>query len=165
MYHQLTIAMKTMFSLIWYYDGALNLCTLTIIDDNLHIFPRAFLKLYNLLIGPTLPISGRVTSWHPFCVRVQLLSRVQLFVIPWTVASQAPLSMESSRQEYWSRLPFPTPGDLPDPRIEPVSTEPLGKPYLLFIIPQTLLIANWSPKLVGQLHYNASTFRKLLGLT
>ena len=114
--------MKTMFSLIWYYhDGALNLCTLTIIDDNLHIFPRAFLKLYNLLIGPTLPISGRVTSWHPFCVRVQLLSHVRLFVIPWTVASQAPLSVESSRQEYWSMLPFPTPGDLPDPRIEPAS--------------------------------------------
>ena len=40
---------------------------------------------------------------------------------PWTVASQAPLSMEFSRQEYWSGLPFPSPGDLPDPRIEPVS--------------------------------------------
>ena len=158
--------MKTMFSLIWYHhDGALNLCTLTIIDDNLHTFPRAFLKLYNLLVGPTLPISGRVTSSHPFCVCIQSLSCVQLFVIPWTVASQAPLSMEFSRQEYWSRLPFPTPGDLPDPRIEPVSTEPCGKPYILFIVPQTVLIANQSPKLVGQLHYNASIFRKLVGLT
>ena len=39
--------------------------------------------------------------------------------IPWTVAHQAPLSMGFSRQEYWSGLPFPTPGDLPDPRIEP----------------------------------------------
>ena len=41
-------------------------------------------------------------------------------VIPWTVACQAPLSMGSSRQEHWSGLPFPSPGDLPDPGIEPV---------------------------------------------
>ena len=40
---------------------------------------------------------------------------------PWTIAHQAPLSMELSRQEYWSRLPFPSPGDLPDPGIEPGS--------------------------------------------
>ena len=40
------------------------------------------------------------------------------FATPWTVAHQAPLSMRFSRQEYWSRLPFPTPGDLPDPRME-----------------------------------------------
>ena len=42
-------------------------------------------------------------------------SRVQLFVTPWTVAHQTPLSMEFSRQEYWSGWPFPPPGDLPDP--------------------------------------------------
>ena len=42
-------------------------------------------------------------------------------VIPWTVAGQAPLSMGFSRQEYWIGLPFPTPGDLPDPGIEPIS--------------------------------------------
>ena len=42
-------------------------------------------------------------------------------MIPWTVACQAPLSMEFSRQEYWSGLPFHPPGDLPDPWIEPVS--------------------------------------------
>ena len=47
--------------------------------------------------------------------------RVRLFVIPWTVAFQAPPSMELSRQEYWSRLPFPSPGDLPDPGIKPRS--------------------------------------------
>ena len=40
-------------------------------------------------------------------------------VIPWTIALQAPLSMEFSRQVYWNGLPFPTPGDLPDPGIEP----------------------------------------------
>ena len=40
-------------------------------------------------------------------------------VIPWTIASQAPLSMGFSKQEYWSGLPFPSPGDLPDPGIKP----------------------------------------------
>ena len=49
------------------------------------------------------------------------LSRVQLFATPWTVAYQAPPPMEFSRQEYWSGLPFPSPGDLPDPGIEPRS--------------------------------------------
>ena len=46
---------------------------------------------------------------------------VQLFATPWTAASQAPLSMGFSRQEYWSGLPFPPPGDLPDLGIEPTS--------------------------------------------
>ena len=50
-----------------------------------------------------------------------VLSRVRLFVAPWTVAHQAPLSMGFSRQEYWSGLPFPSPGDLPDPGIKCVS--------------------------------------------
>ena len=49
------------------------------------------------------------------------LSRVQLFATLWTVAHQAPRSMGFSRQEYWSGLPCPPPGDLPDPQIEPVS--------------------------------------------
>ena len=52
---------------------------------------------------------------------MKLLSRVRLFATPWTVAYQAPQSMEFSRQEYWSGLPFPSPGDLPDPGIEPGS--------------------------------------------
>ena len=52
---------------------------------------------------------------------VKLLSCVQLFATPWTVAHQAPPSMEFSRQEYWSGLPFPSPGDLPDPGIKPRS--------------------------------------------
>ena len=65
------------------------------------------------------------------------LSRVQLFATPWTVAYQAPPSMGFSRQEYWSGLPFPSPGDLPNPGIEPGSlalqtdalpSEPPGKP-------------------------------------
>ena len=55
------------------------------------------------------------------------LSHVQLFAAPWTVTHQAPLSMEFSRQEYWSGLPCPPPGDLPDLGIEPVSP---GSPAL-----------------------------------
>ena len=54
-------------------------------------------------------------------VKVKLLSRVGLFVSPWTVAHQTSPSMEFSRQEYWSGLPFPSPGDLPDPGIKPRS--------------------------------------------
>ena len=54
-------------------------------------------------------------------VSVKSLNCVQLFVTPWTVAHQAPLSMEFFRQEYWSGLPFPSPGDLPNPGIEPGS--------------------------------------------
>ena len=57
-------------------------------------------------------------------MKVKSLSHVQLFATPWTVAYQAPLSMGFSRQEYWSGLPFPSPGDLPDPGIE------LGSPTL-----------------------------------
>ena len=55
------------------------------------------------------------------CEVVKLLSRVQLIAIPWTVACQVPLSMGFSRQEYWSGLPFPSLGDLPNPGIEPWS--------------------------------------------
>ena len=50
---------------------------------------------------------------------VKSLSRVRLFATPWTVAHQDPLSMGFSRHEYWSGLPFPSPGDLPDPGINP----------------------------------------------
>ena len=52
-----------------------------------------------------------------------MLSYVQLSATPWTVACQAPLSVEFPSQEYWSGLPFPTPGDLLDLRIEPTSPE------------------------------------------
>ena len=50
-----------------------------------------------------------------------MFSPVRLFATPWTIAHHAPLSMEFSGQEYWSGLPFPTPGNLPDPGIETVS--------------------------------------------
>ena len=63
-----------------------------------------------------------VTKKHAFkgtCA--QLISHVQVFAIPWTATRQAPLSMGFPRQEYWSRLPFPTPGNLPAPGIKPMS--------------------------------------------
>jgi len=76
--------------------------------------------------------------------KVKSLSHVQLFATPWTVAHQVPLSMGFSRQEYWSGLPFPSPGDLPNPGIEPRSpalqadpltsepfTQPIWESYLL----------------------------------
>ena len=71
---------------------------------------------------------------------MSVLSHVRLFATPWTVAHKAPLSMGSFRQEYWSKLPFPSPGDLPKPGIKPTSlvspalagifftTEPPGNP-------------------------------------
>ena len=55
------------------------------------------------------------------CAVLSHFSHVQLSVTPWTVARQAPLSMAFSRQESWSVLPLPTPGDLPDPGIKPTS--------------------------------------------
>ena len=57
----------------------------------------------------------------PLEVDMATHSGILAWKTPWTVAYQAPLSREFSRQEYWSRLPFPTPGDLPDPGIEPKS--------------------------------------------
>ena len=69
-----------------------------------------------------------ITAYNSFTVQylkanvcVQLLSYVQLFAAPWTVAHEAPLSMEFSRQEYWSRVPFSPPRDQPDPRIKHTS--------------------------------------------
>ena len=72
-------------------------------------------------------------------MNMKQLSRVRLFATLWTVAYQAPSSMGFSRQEYWSGLPFPPPGDLHDPGIEPGSpalqadaliSEPPGKPVV-----------------------------------
>ena len=60
-----------------------------------------------------------LTSEPPGKPKVKSLSCVQLFVTLWTIAYQAPLSMGFSRQRYWSGLPFPSPGDLPNPGIEP----------------------------------------------
>ena len=77
------------------------------------------------------------------------LSRVRLFATPWTVACQAPLSMGFSRQEYWSGLPFPSPGNLPHSGIEPgspaleadaLTSEPHPPPLFWFAVTEMFLI-------------------------
>ena len=80
---------------------------------------------------------------------VKSLSPVQLFVTPWTVVYQAPLSMRFSRQEYWSGLPFSSPEDVPEPQIEPGSpalqadslpSEPPEKAYKFCFINEFICI-------------------------
>ena len=75
-----------------------------------------------------------------FSLSVCMLSHVWFFATQWTVASQATLSMEFPRQEYWSRLQFAPPGNIPDSGIEPefpvlagrlFTTEPPGEPYFI----------------------------------
>ena len=94
--------------------------------------------------------------WVPTVIKtvvVPSLSRAQLFATLWTVAFRTPLSKGFSRQEYWSGLPCPPPGDLPDRRVKPVPllspvlqadslpTEPLGKPTTKSLL--LLLILNF----------------------
>ena len=80
---------------------------------------------YHLLLTLPMPfvqLAGRGTSVaYKVALAVESLSHVWLFVTPWTVTHQAPLSMGFSRQEYWSGSPFLPPGDLPNPGIEPMS--------------------------------------------
>ena len=75
---------------------------------------------------------GCIINFKNVCV--YSLSRVQLCVMLWTVAHQAPLSVGFSRQEYWSRLPFPPPGDLPyqgsTPQADSLPLTPPGKPWV-----------------------------------
>ena len=75
--------------------------------------------------SPLKPPKRRETCFrllnHNKVSEVKSLSHVQLFVAPWTIDYQVPPSMGFSRQEYWSGLPFPSPGDLPKPGIEPGS--------------------------------------------
>ena len=80
---------------------------------------------------------GRLSEPERKKVKMKSLSRLRLFATPWTLTCQAPLSVGFSRQEYWSGLPFSSPGDLPHPAIEPGSPalradalpcEPPGKP-------------------------------------
>ena len=77
---------------------------------------RVKAALWVSFIRALIPLMRSPLLWLK--VKVKLLSRVQLFATPWTVANQVPLSMGFSRQEYWSGLPFPSPGGLPDPGIE-----------------------------------------------
>ena len=70
---------------------------------------------------PRLPSLDPLILCVRACMHACSLSCVRLFTTSWTVARQAPLSMEFSRQEYWNGLLFPSPGDLSDPGIEPTS--------------------------------------------
>ena len=115
-----------------------------------------------------MPSSLQISDLHfskEFLTRykVKWLSHVQLFLPPWTVACQAPLPMGFSRQEYWSGLPFPSPGDLPNPGIKPGSpelqsgslpSEPPAKllqvySWVIFTYPHFLLCLN-----MGQIYVN-----------
>jgi len=98
-------------------------------------------------IGLIVSRSQKPSSCLSVCVCMcESLSRVQLFVTPRTVAHQASLSMEFSRQEYWSGLPFPSPEDPPSPGIEPWSPadslpfELQGSPPAVWFLPYILII-------------------------
>ena len=70
--------------------------------------------------------------WHAAWYKsVQSLSRVRFFVAPWTAARQTPLPMEFPRQEYWSGVPFPSLGDLPDSEIEPTASRALAGGFFI----------------------------------
>ena len=75
----------------------------------------------NLTPTPKLKPQSTGTMGQSMLCYAKSLSCVLLFETPWTVAHQAPLSMGFFRQEYWSELPFPSPGNLPDPGIKPMS--------------------------------------------
>ena len=91
-----------------------------------------FSKIYSVSI-PVLRIGNtdlnqiKTLAFKKVKVKMKSLSRVQLFAIPWTVANQAPLSIELSRQEYWSGLSFSSPRDLPDLGIKPLSHRLAGR--------------------------------------
>ena len=101
-----------------------------------------FYTQFHILIVLAIPICLLKLIQLFSLTREKSLRHVQLSAIPWTVAYQASLSVGFSRQEYWSGLPFPSPGDLPDPGIKPRSptlqantlpSEPPGKHYKYLI--------------------------------
>ena len=103
------------------------------------------------------------SNWKKERKKVKSLSCVRLFGMPWTVAHQAPLTMEFSRQEYWSGLLFPPAGDLPDPGIEPASPvlaggffilRHLGSPsYSLSLIYWSKILKSFHEKATRQIHF------------
>ena len=95
-------------------------CILQFIKDRKEVNPSICI-LWFLTAAQTVNTSWNHTKTAPLAI-VQSLSRIHLFATPRNVAHQDPLSMGFSRQEYWSGFSFPTPGDLPDLGIEPVSS-------------------------------------------
>ena len=110
-------------------DGTLRPPEAGVVTDakiNHCFFCKREMETSNLVLSSLSDKAGRLTillaSLCPAC----MITHLQLFGTPWTVASQAPLSMRFPRQEYWSGLPFPPPGDLPYPGIKLMSLESLA---------------------------------------
>ena len=105
-----------------------------------------------------------VAYWVPtdlYYAELSCFSCVQLFVTLWTLTCQVPLSMRFSRQEYWSELLFPPPGDLPDPRIKPLSLKagslplaPPGKPSSGLSGAHFQILLSSGDSLFGLIHHN-----------
>ena len=79
------------------------------------------IKLFDLEVFEFQTAKNLSLIFNSICLKVKVksLSPARLFATPWTVIYPAPLSMGFSKQEYWSGFPFPSPGDLPNPGIEP----------------------------------------------
>ena len=120
-------------TLVWWLNHCPLVIRLTSISSPFPESQRSGSELSNPLITKLV----LQTTTAVLKAKVKSLSCVRLFVTPWTVAYQTPLSTEFSRQEYWSGLPFPSSGDLPNPGIKPRSpalqvdallSEPPGNP-------------------------------------
>ena len=106
-----------------------NCCFLTCIQISQEAgevvwYPRILKNLLQLAVNHTVKGFGIVNKAEADVFLEQSLSHVQLFVTPWTAAHQTPLSKGFSKLEYQSGLPFPSPGDFPNSRTEPVSLVP-----------------------------------------
>ena len=88
-----------------------------------------------------------ITTHIATCVCIfSCFSHVRLFAIPWAIALQSPLSMGFSRQVDWSGLPFPSPGDFPDPGMEPMS------PASPALQADSLLLNHWGSPILQHIH-------------
>ena len=100
------------------------ICDIRVMSRKSPSFPQEKKQQCDLEVDRSFLFTNNLTliTWFsrlwPVCV-LSCFSHVQLFVNPWTVVCQAPLSMGFSRQEYWNGLPYPPPGDLPGPGINP----------------------------------------------
>ena len=96
---------------------------------NLHFLNQHSIEAWGIILNLkkafVLPKLHKQNYWN-LAAHAQLLSCVQLFATPWAIACQAPLSMTFSSQEYWSALPVPSPGHLPNPEIKPASPAVAG---------------------------------------
>ena len=122
--------------------------------------PPALLSLRAADLGSQLPQYSMSLLSFLLPIRVLVAQRTRLFTTSWTIDHQAPLSIEFLRQEYWRGLPFPSPGDLPDSGIEPVSlasagifftAEPPGKPFCVLIKIRKLQLAECVIKILRRL--------------